>query len=210
MIYEEFIESFNTKFYAATTVDSMGWEEDEICNFLNSAQIQLINKLALEGNFNLLSDIIVEDTVSMSTAISTPHDTKQFVELPEDFMHFVGGSLEVTKLMPVINTLSFLPLEKVPLPLAFRSIASTENKTLFSNPRIAFMSEVFINKAMVVVDSYTTSIGDIKVTYVKQPEKFDADNSGLTDVNVLLHDDIVNTAVQIAVTSMIGTQQSSQ
>jgi hypothetical protein len=211
MTYEEFIESFNTKFYAATSVDAIGWQEDEICNFLQSSQLQLINKLALEGNFDFLSDIVIDDNsiITSPIAITTPFETKQFIDLPEDFMHFIGGSLNITKSIPFTGD-SYLPLEKVSLPLAFRFIASVENKTLFSNPKIALMSEVGTRKIMLVVDAYTTAIKNLGLTYVKFPEKFDDYTSSITDVNEVLHDDIVNGAVQIAVQTMIKTQQSSQ
>jgi hypothetical protein len=215
MTYEEFIESFNTKFYAATSVDAIGWQEDEICNFLQSSQLQLINKLALEGNFDFLSDIVIEDTIQFGISpsfileITAPYETKQFIDLPEDFMHFIGGSLNITKSIPFTGD-SYLPLEKVSLPLAFRFIASVENKTLFSNPKIALMSEVGTRKIMLVVDAYTTAIKNLDLTYVKFPEKFDDYTSSITDVNKVLHDDIVNGAVQIAVQTMIKTQQSSQ
>jgi hypothetical protein len=211
MTYEEFIESFNTKFYAATSVDAIGWQEDEICNFLQSSQLQLINKLALEGNFDFLSDIVIEDTIIFDPIvdIDEPFKTKQFIDLPEDFMHFIGGSLNITKSIPFTGD-SYLPLEKVSLPLAFRFIASVENKTLFSNPKMALMSEVGTRKIMLVVDAYTTAIKNLDLTYVKFPEKFDDYTSSITDVNEVLHDDIVNGAVQIAVQTMIKTQQSSQ
>ena len=209
MTYNEFIESFNTKFYAATTVESLGWEESEICSFLNSAQMQLLKQLSSAEAFADIPELIVkiegnEFDVDPSNAIVT-------INKPSDYYDFIAGSAAFTRVYDSINERVIAPLSPVSLDTIHLFMASDENRTLFLTPKFTIKEdEIFL----IVLDSYTDKSKPVKVIiyYLKFPDKFDStpDTQQITDIGGKWHDDIVNLAVGIAVNTMIKGPQTSQ
>jgi len=208
MTYDEFIESFNTKFYAATTVESLGWQESEICSFLNSAQMQLLKRLSSAEAFADIPELIVkiegnEFDEDSSNAIVT-------IKKPDDYYDFIAGSAAFTRVYDNINEQVIAPLSPVSLDTIHLFMASDENRTLFLTPKLTIKEN---ENFLIVLDSYTNKNESVKVIiyYLKFPKKFDStEPPQITDIGGKWHDDIVNLAVGIAVNTMIKGPQTSQ
>jgi len=209
MTYNEFIESFNTKFYAATTVESLGWEESEICSFLNSAQMQLLKQLSSAEAFADIPELIVK--IEENKFDGDPSNAIVTIKKPGDYYDFIAGSAAFTRVYDNINEQVIAPLSPVSLDTIHLFMASDENRTLFLTPKFTIKEdEIFL----IVLDSYTDKNEPVKVIiyYLKFPEKFDStpDTQQITDIGGKWHDDIVNLAVGIAVNTMIKGPQTSQ
>ena len=210
----QFIESFNTQFYAATTVDSMGWTNEEICEFLNSAQLQLVEELAAMGNVGGISNLVAEESIVKNANISKYTIP---VEAPNNYFYYLTGYVTLNKTNPSANG-SIFPLEKISIVDVPKFTASVDNTTFFKNPKIALgnnysksnnTGEMFT----VVVDSFTSKINSVVINYIIKPKEFKSasgNNSTITNINESLHNRIVLIAVEKAVRTMLGTQQSSQ
>ena len=209
MTYNEFIESFNTKFYAATTVESLGWEESEICSFLNSAQMQLLKQLSSAEAFADIPELIVK--IEENKFDGDPSNAIVTIKKPSDYYDFIAGSAAFTRVYDSINERVIAPLSPVSLDTIYLFMASDENRTLFLTPKFTIKED---EKFLIVLDSYTDKDEPVKVIiyYLKFPEKFDStpDTQQITDIGGKWHDDIVNLAVGIAVNTMIKVPQSSQ
>lgn len=209
MTYDEFIESFNTKFYAATTVESLGWEESEICSFLNSAQMQLLKQLSSAEAFADIPELIVK--IEGNKFDGDPSNAIVTINKPVDYYDFIAGSAAFTRVYDNTNEQVIAPLSPVSLDTIYLFMASNENRTLFLTPKLTIKED---ENFLIVLDSYTNKDEPVKVIiyYLKFPEKFDStpDTPQITDIGGKWHDDIVNLAVGIAVNTMIKVPQSSQ
>lgn len=209
MTYNDFIQSFNTKFYALTTVDNLGWKEDEICHFLNSAQYKLLNQLDLAKQFELIPSLIRKITITPSVPDSIG---RYEAELPDDYYNYISGVAFFTKNEESLKT----DIEFTEYRLLNQFISNPLNKTLFLQPKAAIVSRgkgtpiVFTPTIIVVVDSYTTALPSLELEYIKKPEEFNSATSSITDMDLRWHDDIVNMAVEIATSTVIKTAQTSQ
>jgi len=215
MTYDEFIESFNTKFYAATTVESLGWEESEICSFLNSAQMQLLKQLSSAEAFADIPELIVK--IEENKFDGDPSNAIVTIKKPDDYYDFIAGSAAFTRVYDNINERVnervneqvIAPLSPVSLDTIHLFMASDENRTLFLTPKLTIKEN---ENFLIVLDSYTDKSKPVEVIiyYLKFPKKFDSTTPQITDIGGKWHDDIVNLAVGIAVNTMIKVPQSSQ
>lgn len=214
----QFIEYFNTLFYAATTVDSMGWTDREICGFLNSAQLQLVEELAAVGNVDGISNLVVRKKITLNIDNVVEH------ALPignsgdlENYFYYLSGIVTLVKAYPKTIGYRNFPLEKISILDVPKFTASINNMTYFRNPKIALgnnypdknnTGEMFT----LIVDVVTTKIKDVTISYIEKPQEFNDEgvNGTITNINESLHNRIVLIAVEMAVKSMLGTPQSTQ
>lgn len=208
MTYNEFIQSFNTKFYALTTVDSLGWTEEEICSFLNSAQYKLLNQLIFSKQFDHLLSVIREITIDSFTQDSLG---RYVSSLPSDYYHYIFSVASFVKNEETLKVAA----EPTEYELLNQFIFNPSNKTLFLQPKVSVFNKeltpgTFTPVVMVVVDSYTTQLTSLTFGYVKKPIEFNSTTLSITDMDLKWHDDIVNIAVEIATSTVIKTGQTSQ
>lgn len=210
---EQFIGAFNVKFYAATSVSSMGWTNEELCEFFNSAQLQLIEELAGMGNIDAISDLVTE---SGEIKVFVPNFSlgtyKYKVDVStnlDDYFYYLSGTLEISKTNPTAITSEAFPLDKISIKDVPNFTATTDNVTFFKRPKIALGSDTS-SKLTIVIDAFTTNIGNLVINYIRRPDDFDSSTNRITNLNEALHNRIVSLAVEIAVRTMVNTQNSNQ
>lgn len=207
---EQFIGAFNVKFYAATSIDGMGWTDEEICGFLNSAQLQLIEELAGIGNIDAISDLVTESGEIAVTFSSGTYKYKVDVSTNlNDYFYYLSGTLEISKTDPTAFTDEAFPLDKISIKDVPNFTATTDNVTFFKRPKIALGSDTS-SKLTIVIDAFTTDMGNLVINYISKPDEFDSSTNGITNLNEALHNRIVSIAVEIAVRTMVNTQNSNQ
>lgn len=207
---EQFIGAFNVKFYAATSVSSMGWTNEELCEFFNSAQLQLIEELAGMGNIDAISDLVTESGEIAVTFSSGTYKYKIDVSTNlDDYFYYLSGTLEISKINPTAITSEAFPLDKISIKDVPNFTATTDNVTFFKRPKIALGSDTS-SKLTIVIDAFTTDIGNLVINYIRRPDDFDSSTNRITNLNEALHNRIVSLAVEIAVRTMVNTQNSNQ
>jgi hypothetical protein len=207
---EQFIGAFNIKFYAATSVSSMGWTNEELCEFFNSAQLQLIEELAGMGNIDAISDLVTESGEIAVTFSSGTYKYKVDVSTNlDDYFYYLSGTLEISKINPTAITSEAFPLDKISIKDVPNFTATTDNVTFFKRPKIALGSDTS-SKLTIVIDAFTTDIRNLVINYISKPDSFIESTSQITNLNEALHNRIVSLAVEIAVRTMVNTQNSNQ
>jgi hypothetical protein len=224
---EQFIGAFNVKFYAATSVSSMGWTNEELCEFFNSAQLQLIEELAGMGNIDAISDLVTESgEIDLSAPIFSLGTYKYKVDVAtnlEDYFYYLSGTLGIRKSNPVEigkeedeegnKVFEAFPLDKISIKDVPNFTATTDNVTFFKRPKIALGSDTS-SKLTIVIDAFTTDMGNLVINYISKPRSFkttaDSEPLKITNLNEALHNRIVSLAVEIAVRTMVNTQNSNQ
>ena len=219
---EQFIGAFNVKFYAATSIDGMGWTDEEICGFLNSAQLQLIEELAGIGNIDAISDLVTESgaiDLSEKFELGTHKYKVDVTTNLEDYFYYLSGTLGIRKSSPVEigkendgqgnKIFEAFPLDKISIKDVPNFTATTDNVTFFKRPKIALGSDTS-SKLTIVIDAFTTDMGNLVINYISKPDEFDSSTNGITNLNEALHNRIVSIAVEIAVRTMVNTQNSNQ
>jgi hypothetical protein len=207
---EQFIGAFNVKFYAATSVSSMGWTNEELCEFFNSAQLQLIEELAGMGNIDAISDLVTESGEIAVTFSSGTYKYKVDVSTNlDDYFYYLSGTLEISKINPTAITSEAFPLDKISIKDVPNFTATTDNVTFFKRPKIALGSDTS-SKLTIVIDAFTTDIRNLVINYISKPDSFIESTSQITNLNEALHNRIVSLAVEIAVRTMVNTQNSNQ
>lgn len=205
---QDFIERFNTQFYSATSVSSMGWEDEEICEFLNTAQLLLVEESIAMGNFEIISNLIETEEVNIGGGDVT--NTLLKYKLDKTPLFIIGGTIKHEK---KDNVTRLGALDKVQ-----HSDVSylTSNIMVFRNPKLIIQDNSPSNNIEILVDSLTEQIIEVNLRYVIPPVKFDVDaaeqnpDDGVTNLNKLLHTRLVAMAVEIAAKTMLTQQQSTQ
>lgn len=205
---QDFIERFNTQFYSATSVSSMGWEDEEICEFLNTAQLLLVEESIAMGNFEIISNLI--ETEEVNVGKESVVNTLLKYELDKTPLFIIGGTIKLNK---KDNVTRLSALDKVQ-----HSDVSylTSDVMVFRNPKLIIQDNSPSNNIEILVDSLTEQIIEVNLRYVIPPEKFDVDDAGqnpddgVTNLNKLLHTRLVAMAVEIAAKTMLTQQQSTQ
>src|SRR5574344_2013374 len=70
MTAAEFKIAFETRFYAATTVNSLGWSNDEISEFLNYAQNTIVKTAIDSGKLEAISNLVKVATIAAASSTS--------------------------------------------------------------------------------------------------------------------------------------------
>lgn len=204
---QEFIDAFNTRFYAGTTVNSLGWEDSEICEFLNSSQLKLVDEYISKGQLEDISELIkVEDDLVASLFGGSATQKTYTIDISSlEWLAFVSGEVYLTK--DAVESL--FELEKIDILEVDSFKARVDNVTFFRKPKIAVGSNG--GKLYIVIDSYSTiSNPAANIKYVSKPTEFNTSGSTYTNLNTSLHDKIVDIAVQMAISTVIKTGQSTQ
>lgn len=204
MTAAEFKIAFETRFYAATTVNSLGWSNDEISEFLNYAQYSIVRTAIDSGNLEAISNLVRFDSYSAGVPSETYKERRYELNIPNCF--------EIIDAELMIST-SLYPMEKIDVKTISEFKVTPYNAALFRKPKFAIDNSVDSENFTVVVlqGGYVSGTPTaLNYRYVLKPTAIDIDNSITTNLNEKLTDGIVELAVQKAVESYIKTGQSTQ
>src|SRR5574344_701657 len=113
MTAAEFKIAFETRFYAATTVNSLGWSDDEISEFLNYAQNTIVKTAIDSGKLEAISNLVKVATIAASSTsdngeIRFPTAISGFYELVDAELIIAGESKPYAmERIPIANISDF-------------------------------------------------------------------------------------------------------
>ena len=209
MNYSEFQTEFLTRYDAATSLAAPGWSEPEICEFLNIAQLRVVEERYLARDYNPISNIIqsFQDVAVPHTLLSAGSYT---IELPEDYLYYIRSRTQLTRTNPVITD-AWIPNDSIGSKTDINIFLSTEfNKPWFKYPK-AF-TEFDDSKSVLVVltDYYVTAVSNIEITCIVEPEMFNPTGTISTNLDLSVHKQIVEYAVEEALKSIKVAKISNQ
>ena len=205
-------DEFLTRYDAATSLAAPGWEESEISNFLNIAQLRLVTELYNTGNFGLLSNLIVTDSGAgvLSSEIANAY-TLDILSVHPEFLYYMGSRTQLTRTNPTVDSLTYFPNERLTdQRFAWKFHVTPFNKVWLKYPKCYtdFLEDQ--SSLVVLVDYYTASVGDIEVTAVVQPIMIDISTPTNTNMDLATHPTIVEYAVEEALKSIKIAKLSNQ
>ena len=203
MTTTEFKIAFETRFYAATTVNSLGWSNDEISEFLNYAQNTIVKTAIDSGNLEAISNLVKVATIAAASSTSADGEIR--------FPTAISGFYDLIDAELVISGNNY-PTEKILTTNISDFKVTPYNAALFRQPKVAVDYSLGDSITFVVLQGgYVSGTPSaLNYRYVVKPTAIDIDNPGETNLNEKLHDDIVDIAVQKAVETFIKTGQSTQ
>jgi len=182
--------------YDIANLEGPGYEDEEILRFLNQAQtIEIMKEVALR-RWTYISNI-VENTVfdTQSLAVTYPYNYHLYLPLVSEYLAYVSSASKITRHTfkatsgeEWVNNI-FIRKEQ-----AMRYVSSSLNHVILIVPRVYEEEDRSLS---ILYDRHTTFSGnnDFALSYVKVPIPITLiDNS---DVNEILHERIVNTAVDL-------------
>lgn len=198
----EFKTAFETRFYAATTVNSLGWTDDEISEFLNYGLNSSVILAAESGDLEAVSNLVKSGELTVST---TPNNERRYAANISGFYYLISAEL--------VAPSGTYPMEKIKQDEIVNFKVTPYNAAIFRKPKIAVDDSLGNNyPTFVVLQGGLVPGTPTKMLYriLVKPTAIDISGNIGTNVNEILHDKIVDIAVAKAVETYLKTQQSSQ
>jgi len=188
-------------FYAATTVNSLGWSDAEIDNFLNYAQNSIVISLVETQNLEAISNLIKVGVVN-TIPLETNNEIQLALNLPNYYI-FIDGDVMIGS--------DRYPLEKIGVNSIEHYKVSKFNNATYRKPKIAIDGSGTIPVAIILKGGLISgTITEFNYRFLEKPAQINIGTNTTTNLNVMLHDKIVEVAVAKAVESFIKTGQSTQ
>ncbi len=201
MTAAEFKIAFETLFYAATTVNSLGWSDTEIDNFLNYAQNSIAISLVETQNLEAISNLIKVGVVNTIPS-ETNNEIRLALNLPNYYV-FIDGNVMIGS--------DRYPLEKIGVNSIEHYKVSKFNNATYRKPKIAIDGSGTIPVAIILKGGLISGIiTEFNYRFLEKPTQINIGTNTTTNLNVTLHDKIVGVAVAKAVETFIKTGQSTQ
>lgn len=210
MTVAEMKSEFLTRYDAASSAASPGWEDSEILQFLNIGQANIVNTLYTNNRLELLSEIIIEELLPNDAVRNTLIYNVYRLGLPTNTMYYLDCSLHIYKMVNGELKSFYISPENINYKQYKQFISTPENRTLFRRPK-AFLHNGGLN---VILDS-TSSIDNINpgntVTYIKNPANIQLTPTLVNcELNVGLHKLVVEEAVKEALKAVTLTKVKTQ
>lgn len=208
MTAQEMVNEFLTRYDAAASAASPGWEQSEILEFLNIAQEKLIVELYTKNKIDLLNEITKDVKLQITAHPSYPFSRVFVGLLPEDYMLYVNSRtvLVIEDLLhPETLTTELRNNELIYHTQLTQFLQSAVNRTIFRNPKACLLQ-----KSLMVISDSISNIRDVFLTYVKKPRLISISPATSCELNIVLHKTVVELAVNEAITSVSNTKLKSQ
>jgi len=193
MTSAQMIQAFKVG-YDIVNLEGPGYEDTEIYVLLNQAQSIEVLKMVKTRQWTNISNIIVNENRTLSagplyqyTATFTP---------ALDYIGYINSKTKITRTnFKVISSASWVDNIPIISELSGKYITNPNNRPILLNPRVY---EESTQTLVVIYDSLTTlgSGKNFYLDYVRKPNDIGAGTD--CEVNDILHDQIVNTAVTLA------------
>lgn len=202
---------FLARYDAATSLAAPGWEDPEISNFLNIAQLRLVNEKYLTKDYNPISNLII--TTSGSAVTHSSISNTYYLDLATaqgDYLYYLRSRSKLTRTNPVIID-DWVPNDELSNQVHADMFYTTAfNKPWFKYPKVYTEVSETINSLVVLVDYYTSGVSEIEITAITKPTDIDVDTNTSTNLDLVLHTTIVEYAVEEALKSIKIAKLSNQ
>ena len=182
--------------YDIVNLEGPGYEDTEILVLLNQAQsIEVLKEVALRKWTNI-STLLVNEQGTLAPGLNYNY-TKLFTpELALEYIGYVSSKTKVTRAnYRIITPAEWVENIFITKESSGKYLTNTINAPILLQPRVF---EDTVQKLTVIYDKNTTVAGanDFYLEYVRKP--VDIETGVNCEVNDILHDRIVNTAVSLA------------
>jgi len=180
--------------YDIVNLEGPGYEESEELVLLNQAQILEVLKEVEKRNWTVLSNLLVNEQGTLAAGLNYNY-TKLFTPAQE-YIGYVSSKTKITRAnyrpIAVAEWVENILIEK---ELSGKYLTNTLNFPILLQPRVF---EDTLKKITVIYDKNTTVAGanDFYLEYVRRP--VDIETGVNCEVNEIIHERIVNTAVNLA------------
>ena len=199
---------FLAQYDAATSLSAPGWEDDEISSFINKATKDIITELYNKKELVHLSNLILTKT-NLALTTATGITNASYCDIHSySYLYFLTGRLKLTRTVsPIITVGEYIPSEEIDETVAPKFFQTAFNKVWFRYPK-CYLRTPFVNPngftystLMFLYDSYTTPLYG-EFTYISVPVSVDIAGGVDSNMNEVLHKDIIDKAVEEAVKSI--------
>lgn len=212
MIAVEMKDEFLTRYDAATSLAAPGWEDSEISQFLNIAQLRLVREKYLAGDYNPISNLIITDSAVAAphTVILTNAYTLNLNTTHPTFLYYLRSRSKLTRTNPTITD-EWIPNDivgdKTDIDIFLTTIY---NKPWFKYPKAFTEVDDGESVLTVLVDAYVSDVSEIELTAIIEPTMIDITTTTDTNLDLVLHPIIVGYAVEEALNSIKFAKISNQ
>ena len=213
MDYSEMLNRFDVLYNNITSSQAPGVDEYEKCVFWNKAQLEVLkNHLNPRGNkygegIDGSSKRQVEFSELIDTADMSATGHREFAPNAIRFVFQTGMSID--KILVILNEYASCDGAKT---LVGVPINNVEYDTLMSRPyKMPPKSQCW----RLIVDGHFEVIGKPSPTgyhirYVRMPRELDPDGNTVLDVPEVLHDEVLQRAVELAKAAYVGDANQQQ
>lgn len=209
----EMHKEFLTLYDAATSLAAVGWESHEIDDFLNIAQLRVVEEKRMTLDLESISNITI---TSVPNAIIHPTYTKAYyTNLPAGYLYYIRSRIDINRTNPVITS-QRMPTDPIGNKTDIKSFLTTPfNKPWFKYPKTFIETtndEGHVDTLIVLVDYYTSvpNSGKIEITFIVKPITINIGTNQSTNMNLVTHPKIVEYAVEEAVKATQNAKRTNQ
>lgn len=204
----EMVDAFLLQYDINGSAAVAGFEDDEIYDFLNKAQLDLIRQVYYTKGPEPIANLIDNQQFSLNDAPLTWPNTYR-VDEPSDFLFYIASRVYLTRSdYPVVLTNTWVDTNIIKYEDVYKFTPEGENIMIFYNP-VSYLNSKSIS---VIIDSFTSLAGgdNFIVSYVRKPGSIS--NLYGPAINEKWHQEIVDLAVKnaILVTNDVRIRTASQ
>jgi len=177
--FERIIQEMHDNFISSDRPDTF-----TVYKFINQAQIRYLNEKyisfsSVKENVEYiqqragdLNSLIKTRVFSTSVSPAGPYYGKsKYITLIDDYVYYIRSDsyLKRTDAIPII-TAAYIPNKVVPYSDLERLLKTPWNYPILRNPVVVFEED---DRIYVIYDSYTTTLTQVSLTYLRRPYNFD-------------------------------------
>lgn len=194
MTSAEMIQVFGVG-YDIVNLEGPGYEDEEILVLLNQAQsIEVLKEVSLRRWTNITN--IIENEEGLLVAAPHSYGTSYSYTPTEDYIGYISSKTKVTRATyKPITIAGWISNKLITKEASGRYITNAINRPIILEPVVYEDEDQTLT---VLIDQHTTVAGvaDFYLEYVRKP--IDIETAVDCEVNEILHDRIVQTAIDLA------------
>lgn len=202
MTTQDMIDNFLLQYDLNGSGAVAGFTDEEIIEFLNKSQLDIVKKGFLESGpelFHILIDYHGFVMVSTLPEFNMPTTYQSFDSIPPDYMFYISSHTHVSRTaFPLILTGDWIENRRIKMKDLYKFRPNESDKIVFYNPVV----EIVSNNITITVDAYSLIVGDqdkdasCTMNYLREPTQI----SSLVDceLDTKWHQEIVDSALMNA------------
>ena len=168
------------------------------------------NILALQQSYDEIHDLVsIDSDVSITGATGALGNYTQKIDantFPSDYFYYVFSSSKITRSTVAPATNEWVGNKEINYSSLLKAISGVHNWPIIRQPLVYFNED----NLYIIRDAYTT-ISDINLAYLRQPDKIDVFNDTEVDMPEHWHPTIAEMAISIYLKNIFsGTESKNQ
>ena len=193
--------------YDALSYGAPGWEDTDIEQFLNIAQMEIVKELFAAKRYDLLTEIWDEFDATIENVQYSTNIKK--TELPSDLLFYISSKSNFYKLGFNGEDIRYISVNEEIFPKNAEQFLPKNiiDTVLFRTPK-CYLEGGFLN---IIFDSFTEDVSNIYITYIRIPVNIKITSTAVDcELNESLHKSIVENAVGQALRAIVGSKLKTE